>query len=53
MMNNEQQKIYPYFLKDSIRKRIVFRNTDQNQGVPVPPIEKSYPVGSKLIDLPD
>jgi SagB-type dehydrogenase family enzyme len=52
-MNNEQLKRYRYFLKDSIRKKIVFRLTDQNQGVPIPPIEKSCPGNSKLIDLPD
>ena len=51
-MDKERLKLYRYFLKDSIRKRIVFRSTDQNQGVPVPPIEKSYRAGSKLIDLP-
>ena len=51
-MDKEKLKMYRYFLKDSIRKKIVFRRTDQNQGVPVPPIEKSYRAGSKLIDLP-
>ena len=52
MMNKENLKTYRYFLKDSIRKKIVFRLTGQNQGLPVPPIEKSCKDGSNIIDLP-
>ncbi len=33
---------YRYFLKDSIRKVINFSETDQQQGVSKPPIEKPY-----------
>lgn len=44
--------MYRNFLKDSIRKRINFRMTDQNKGVPVPPMEKPVPDGATLIDLP-
>jgi len=51
-MNNESLKKYRYFLKDSIRKKIAFKFTDQNQGVPAPPIERPYPDDSILIDLP-
>lgn len=51
-MKDEKLKNYRYFLKDSIRKIIDFKFTDQNQGVPVPPIEKPYPGGATLIDLP-
>ncbi len=51
-MKKEQLKMYRYFLKDSIRKKIAFKMTDQNQGIPVPPIEKEYQEGSTLIDLP-
>lgn len=51
-MNKENFKMYRYFLKDSIRKRIDFRFTDQNQGVTVPPIEKKCRDGANLIDLP-
>lgn len=42
-----------YFLKDSVRKTIDFRLTDQNRGVSVPPQEE--PVGRQLprISLPD
>ncbi|WP_244154260.1 SagB/ThcOx family dehydrogenase [Desulfospira joergensenii] len=52
MMNNEQLKTYRSFLKDSIRKKIAFKYTDQNQGVPVPPIQKPCPEDSVLLDLP-
>lgn len=51
-MDKESLKRYRYFLKDSIRKKIVFRFTDQNQGVPTPPIEKICQNDSKRIDLP-
>ena len=52
-MNNEQLKKYRHFLKDSIRKKIDFKFTDQNQGVPVPQIQKPYSDDSILIDLPN
>lgn len=51
-MSQEKLKMYREFLKDSIRKKIVFRFTDQNQGIPVPPIEKTCPEDSKKFDLP-
>ena len=40
-----------YFLKDSIRKTIDFSKTDQNLGVPPPPIEKPYQNDQKVISL--
>jgi SagB-type dehydrogenase family enzyme len=43
---------YRLFLKDSIRKKIDFSKTDQNRGIPVPPIEKPYPTEAVKIDLP-
>ena len=52
-MNKEHLKMYRYFLKDSIRKKINFRFTDQNQGIPAPPIEKQCMDGASFIDLPD
>ncbi len=52
-MNREHLKMYRYFLKDSIRKKINFRFTDQNQGIPAPPIEKKCMDDANLIDLPD
>ena len=51
-MADDKLKTYRYFLKDSIRKTIAFQFTDQNQGVPAPPIEKPCPEGATLIDLP-
>lgn len=42
---------YRNFLKDSIRKTIDFSKTDQNMGVPAPPIEKNYNLGSPRIEL--
>jgi SagB-type dehydrogenase family enzyme len=51
-MNKDMLRQYRYFLKDSIRKRIDFRLTDQSQGVPAPPIEKPAPEDAPLIDLP-
>ncbi len=51
-MNKDQLQMYRYFLKDSIRKKINFRFTDQNQGIPVPPIEKNFPDGARRVDLP-
>lgn len=50
-MSKEKLKMSRYFLKDSIRKKIDFRFTNQNLGDPVPPIEKAYQKDSKLIDL--
>lgn len=51
-MKDDKLSTYRYFLKDSIRKTIAFNFTDQNQGVPVPPIEKPYSGEATLIDLP-
>ena len=44
--------MYRHFLKDSIRKKIDFRFTDQNQGIPAPSIEKDCKKDSKRTDLP-
>ena len=51
-MDRETLKMYRYFLKDSIRKKINFRLTDQNQGIVAPPIEKACKKDAKRIDLP-
>lgn len=51
-MNKELLDQYREFLKDRIRKRINFSLTDQNQGVPVPPMEKPVSEDAVLIDLP-
>jgi len=41
-----------FFLKDSIRKSIDFRTSDQSRGVPAPPIEKPFDEGALRIALP-
>ncbi len=39
------------FLKDSLRKRTDFSVTDQNRGVPAPPIQKPFDPGAPRIKL--
>lgn len=41
------------FLKDKIRKEVDGTKTAQTLGVPMPPITKPIPAGTKLIPLPD
>ena len=43
---------YRYFLKDTIRQRIDFSQTDQRLGVEMRPVEKPAPDGAKRLDLP-
>ncbi len=50
-MNENLLKQYRDFLKDSIRLSIDFSQTDQNRGVPPPPIEKPFDPNAKRIDL--
>jgi SagB-type dehydrogenase family enzyme len=52
-MSKDQLGQYREFLKDGIRKRINFRLTDQNQGIPVPPIEKPVAENATILDLPN
>jgi SagB-type dehydrogenase family enzyme len=49
-MNKIEQ--YRYFLKDTIRKSIDFRATDQHKGIQVPPVEKPYDSDAVRIQLP-
>ena len=42
-----------FFLKDTIRRQIDFRKTDQNRGKPAPPLQKPCPDDAKRIALPD
>jgi len=42
-----------FFLKDTIRRQIDFRTTDQNRGKPAPPIQKPCPADVERIPLPD
>ncbi|MCF8045830.1 MAG: SagB/ThcOx family dehydrogenase [Desulfarculaceae bacterium] len=41
-----------FFLKDTLRKSVDFRQTDQNRGVPVPPLQKPRKPDAKIIPLP-
>jgi SagB-type dehydrogenase family enzyme len=50
-MDKDLIQQYRLFLKDSLRKRIDFSQTDQNRGIAPPPIEKPYPEEGKRIDL--
>ncbi len=43
---------YREFLKDNIRRSFDFSETDQNRGLPPPPVEKPCPEGSRKIKLP-
>lgn len=40
------------FLKDSLRKTIDFRRSDQSRGVPVPPVQEPVAADSLRIELP-
>jgi SagB-type dehydrogenase family enzyme len=50
-MKNPLLEQYRSFLKDTIRKRIDFSQTDQSRGIQPPPIEKPFPVDAVFIDL--
>jgi len=47
-----ETELYRYFLKDSIRKTIDFRTTDQSLGVPAPPVEKPFDPKAPRVRLP-
>ncbi|MDY0220955.1 MAG: SagB/ThcOx family dehydrogenase [Desulfobacterium sp.] len=51
-MDDKDRDFYRYFLKDTIRKKINFALTDQNQKVPVPPVQKEVPSDAATIQLP-
>lgn len=42
-----------FFLKDTIRQQIDFRQTEQNRFVPAPPLQKPCPAEAARIVLPD
>lgn len=52
-MDKTDLRQYRDFLKDNLRQEIDFSHTDQNQGVPPPPIQKPPCVNQPLIPLPD
>lgn len=51
-MIDKDRDLYRYFLKDTIRKKINFALTDQNQKVPVPPVQKEVQLDAVTIELP-
>ncbi len=51
MAEKDLLRQFRYFLKDSVRKRVDFSQTDQNKGIDPPPIEKPYPANALRIDL--
>lgn len=46
-------QVYRDFIKDSIRKTIDFRKSDQSRGVPIPPLEENVDPMLPRIALPD
>jgi len=52
MGEDERLETLRAFLKDTRRKEFDFSTTDQNRGVPPPPIEKPCRPGARRIDLP-
>jgi SagB-type dehydrogenase family enzyme len=50
-MKKKEVEPYRYFLKDSVRLTIDFAATDQNTGMPPPPIEKPWAEDQKRVDL--
>jgi SagB-type dehydrogenase family enzyme len=52
-MKNRQGKKLRDFLKDDIRMETDFENSDQNLGIPAPPVEKACSPGAQKISLPD
>ena len=51
-MEKDLTKTYRSFLKDGVRKRVDFWKTDQNRGLPPPPVEKPFPERATLVGLP-
>lgn len=50
-MDQSSKTRFRFFLKDSVRQMVDFRNTDQNSGVAPPPVEKPVPEASQVTDL--
>ncbi|KPA14446.1 thioester oxidase [Candidatus Magnetomorum sp. HK-1] len=51
-MNSDLKETFRNFLKDSIRLAIDFSTTDQNKGVPPPPLQKPCDTNQTYIFLP-
>ena len=50
-MDKKDIEQYRYFLKDSVRLKIDFHQTDQSRGITPPAIEKSVPEDRTIVDL--
>ncbi len=50
-MDSGKLDAYRFFLKDTIRKQVDFRRTDQSRGLPPPPVEKPCPEDAERIPL--
>jgi SagB-type dehydrogenase family enzyme len=51
-LDESRRDQYRFFLKDTIRKQIDFRTTDQSRHVPPPPLQKPAPDDAERTDLP-
>ncbi|MCU0843612.1 MAG: SagB/ThcOx family dehydrogenase [Spirochaetes bacterium] len=51
-MSNDEIKANRFFLKDTIRKHVDFRYTDQSRGIPPPPPQKRHDPDALTIELP-
>jgi len=51
-MNRDMREQYRFFLKDTVRKKIDFLQTDQSQGIAPPPAQKPVPPDAAVIPLP-
>ncbi|MDF1525116.1 MAG: SagB/ThcOx family dehydrogenase [bacterium] len=51
-MKNDLIKQHREFLKDTLRKEYDFRQTDQHQGVPAPPVQKPFDPAARRVSLP-
>jgi SagB-type dehydrogenase family enzyme len=51
-MERKTLETHRAFLKDTIRQEVDFSLTDQNRGIPAPPVEKPYDPDAQRIDLP-
>ena len=50
-MDKKLRDQFRYFLKDRVRQEVDFYQTEQNRGVPPPPLQKPCPADAKRINL--
>src|SRR5208283_1356197 len=50
-MDRSSRDRFRDFLKDTVRQKVDFYNTDQNRGIAPPPLEKPIPAGAQCINL--